>query len=175
MNILDLLLHPVRMRILQALMPNQELTVQEIGEYLSDIPPATLYRHVKKMKEGGLIEIRSSQQIRGTIEGRYGLTSAAFRGDSTQFNALPAEEHMRYFTIFLSFLQAEYDRYLSRPERDFEKDGIGYRYASVYLSEDEFTDWLEEYRTLMRRAMDVPPSPHRQKRTIAHIFLSEKE
>ena len=175
MNTLDLLLHPVRMRILHALMPDQELTVQQIGESLSDIPPATLYRHVKKMKDGGIIEIRSSQQIRGTVESRYGITSLAFHGDNTELNALPAEEHMRYFTLFLSFLQAEYDRYLSHPERDLVKDGIGYRYASVYLSEEEFTSWLEEYRTLMRRAMAVPPAPHRQKRTIAHIFLSEKE
>ncbi|BAU29560.1 helix-turn-helix protein [Aneurinibacillus soli] len=175
MNTLDLLLHPVRMRILQTLMPDRELTVQEIGEHLSDIPPATLYRHVKKLKEGGVIESRSRQQIRGTVESRYGITSSAFQGDSQAFNQLPAEEHLRYFSVFLSFLQAEFGRYLTQPERDFEKDGIGYRYTSVYLSEDEFNDWLEEYRTLMRRAMALPPAPHRMKRTLAHIFLSEKE
>ena len=53
----DVLLHPVRLRIVQALLPRRQLTAQEIGRHLGDVPQATLYRHLNKLLDGGIIEI----------------------------------------------------------------------------------------------------------------------
>lgn len=172
---LGLLLHPVRLRILQTLMPNNELTVQEIGEMLSDIPPATLYRHVNKLRDGKVIEVKSQQQIRGAVESRYVISTATLQSVGKDINDLTNEQHLQYFTVFTSFLLAEYKRYLDRPEKDLEKDGVGYRYLSVYLSDDEFEEWLSEYRALLERILTLPRTPERKKRMIANIFILDEE
>ena len=42
----DLLLHPVRWRIVQAFLGDRTLTTAELHAELSDVPMASLYRHV---------------------------------------------------------------------------------------------------------------------------------
>jgi hypothetical protein len=42
----ELMLQPVRFRILQCLLSGRQRTAQEIGLELVDVPPATLYRFV---------------------------------------------------------------------------------------------------------------------------------
>lgn len=173
MNKLDVLLHPVRMRIIQTMMPNEELTVQDMAEKLHDVAPATLYRQVKKLVEAGVIEVREQQQVRGTVEKRYGLAKEAFHASPQDLQNLSKDEHMRYFTAFTAFLQSVYGRYLSSSQIDLEKDGVGYRYASVYLSDDEFQEWLHDYRALMAKAMEKTNQPQRKKRYIAYAIIPE--
>ena len=48
----DLLAHPVRLRIILALSQNEEMTAQQLGEALTDIPQATLYRHLPEAPGG---------------------------------------------------------------------------------------------------------------------------
>ena len=172
---LELLVHPIRLRILQALMPNNELTVQEISKKLNDIPPATLYRHVNKLKEANLIEVKSQQQIRGTVENRYIVSPSVLQSGEEDVNSLTNEQHLQYFTVFTSFLLAEFKGYLDRQDKDLEKDGIGYRYFSAYLSDEEFEQWLTEYRALLERILVLPSTPERKKRTIANIFILDEE
>lgn len=43
MTKVDLLLHPVRLRVVQALL-GQEMTPQQLVDALGDVPQATLYR-----------------------------------------------------------------------------------------------------------------------------------
>ena len=49
------LLHPVRMRVVQALLAGDGLTTHELHERLPDIPIATLYRHVAYLVTHGLL------------------------------------------------------------------------------------------------------------------------
>ncbi|NNJ11357.1 helix-turn-helix domain-containing protein [Chloroflexales bacterium ZM16-3] len=44
----DLLLHPIRLRIIVALTV-QQLTVQQLAGVLPDVPQATLYRQIHKL------------------------------------------------------------------------------------------------------------------------------
>ena len=47
----DLLLHPVRLRIVQALV-GSPMTPLHLKEQLGDVPQATLYRHLSQLFEG---------------------------------------------------------------------------------------------------------------------------
>ena len=53
----DLLLHPVRLRIVQAFLGDRALTTAELGTELPDVPPASLYRHVGVLVEGGVLAV----------------------------------------------------------------------------------------------------------------------
>src|SRR5699024_10018379 len=69
------LLHPVRLRIVQALLGEGELTTHQLHEHLTDVPIATLYRHVAHLVRHDLIEVADEQRIRGTSEKTYRLAS----------------------------------------------------------------------------------------------------
>ena len=43
----EVMLNPVRMRIIQTLVAKQNMTTTEICEKISDVPRTTLYRHIK--------------------------------------------------------------------------------------------------------------------------------
>src|SRR5580658_3975046 len=42
----DLLLHPVRLRIIKAFLGERALTTAQLAAELDDVPPGSLYRHV---------------------------------------------------------------------------------------------------------------------------------
>ncbi|WP_162287835.1 helix-turn-helix domain-containing protein [Indiicoccus explosivorum] len=171
---LDLLLHPVRMRIVQTLMPELTLTVQEMEQQLDDIPPATLYRHVNKLKEAGILEIRHQEQIRGTVKNSYSLSQQLFQTPSADISTISDEENMKYFTAFTAYLQAEYQRYLSQPDKDFIRDGVSFRTASVFATDEEFEDWIREYRSVMAKLTGNKPGNKRRQRTISTIIIPGK-
>ena len=55
-DIMEVLMNPTHQRILQVLLAKGTGTTAVIREELSDIPPASLYRHVKRLLDAGLIE-----------------------------------------------------------------------------------------------------------------------
>ena len=52
----DLVLHPIRIRILMAL-AGEHRTSQQLADNLRDIPQATLYRHIARLAKAGIIEV----------------------------------------------------------------------------------------------------------------------
>jgi DNA-binding transcriptional ArsR family regulator len=64
---LDLVTHPVRLRILMAL-AGVERTAQQIAATMSDIPTSSIYRHLQKLLDAGIVEVTAQRQIRGAVE-----------------------------------------------------------------------------------------------------------
>ena len=135
----DLMLHPVRMRLLVAL-ARRRLTARQLSELLPDIPQATLYHHLGLLTHAEFLRVVSERQVRGAVEKLY-----AFAEDHTLLtradlaNASP-EDHLRYFTIFVTTLIGDFARYLQQNQPiDLFADGAGYRETPFYLSDEEFT------------------------------------
>ena len=101
----ELLLHPVRIRIMQLAASAPDLTARQLADALPDVPPATLYRHLGRLVEAGLLTVIEERPVRGATEKVYALPD----GDPLQ--VLPhredasAEEHFR---AFLGFQGAQY-------------------------------------------------------------------
>ncbi|HST89868.1 MAG TPA: helix-turn-helix domain-containing protein, partial [Ktedonobacterales bacterium] len=109
----DLILHPVRMRLLAAL-ARRQLTARQLSELLPDVPQATLYHHLGTLTRAGLLRIVSQRQVRGTVEKLYALADDnMFLGPADLANASP-DDHLRYFTIFVSALIGDFARYVQR-------------------------------------------------------------
>lgn len=58
-NKVDILMHPVRIKICQALLRNREhgLTPLEMVKMLKDVPQATLYRQIQILVDASIISI----------------------------------------------------------------------------------------------------------------------
>jgi DNA-binding transcriptional ArsR family regulator len=140
----DLLLHPVRMRILQALFDADPLTTSQLRDRLPDISPATMYRHIAVLAEGGVLEVVEEKRVRGTVERSYRVRKEEASVDPAARAAMTREDHQRAFTTFATSLMSDFDRYLAQENADPHLDGVVYRQAAVWLTEEEFAEMVEE-------------------------------
>ena len=72
----ELVLHPVRLRVLQHLRSAGEATAKEIATAMEDVPRATVYRHVKALEEAAPSRWRG----RGACAGRRRRPTRRRRG-----------------------------------------------------------------------------------------------
>jgi DNA-binding transcriptional ArsR family regulator len=173
-----LLLHPVRLRIAQALLGDRDLTTSQLGGLLADVPPATLYRQVATLLDGGVLRVVDERQLRGTVERTYRLVQEAASVDADEARGMSADEHRSGFLIFVAGLLADFDRYLDGC-RDAEghvdpvADRVGYRQAVMHLSDAEVDDLLAELGAVFARYRDTPAGEGRSRRVLSTVLLKE--
>ncbi len=168
----DLLMHPVRMRILVTL-AGQHLTAQQIMERLPDISQATLYRHLALLAQQQVLEVVEERPMRGTLEKVYALNGKAALLSPEDMAGASPDEHLRFFLIFLVSLLDDFERYVASEPSDFVGDGFGYRALPLFLTDDEFKKVVGEINTILRPYLDNGPSAERRRRLLATISIPD--
>jgi DNA-binding transcriptional ArsR family regulator len=166
---LDLLLHPVRMRIVYALSGGRVRSTADLCASLPEVPKTTVYRHVGLLGDGGVLEVADVQRVRGAVERHYRL-----RRDRTMIEAeagasMSLEDHRHGFTAAMAALHAEFDAYLNRPGADPYADLVGYRQGVLWLSRDEIIEMLGELRAVITARAENQPAPGRSPRLMSLI------
>jgi DNA-binding transcriptional ArsR family regulator len=163
----DLVLHPVRLRIVQSIGAG-EVTTAALAAKLPDVPQATLYRHVSRLVEGGLLESVAERRVRGATERTYRLAAGAAI-------ALPPgagiQEHMAAFTKFAGALVADYARYAATPGADPANDGAGFRQVTLWLDDDEFAEFARGFGDVLQKAAAHKPGGQRQPITLSTVLI----
>lgn len=172
----DLIMHPIRIRILLALV-DRKLTPLQLGEQLADVPQATLYRHLNKLMQGGLLEVIEERPVRGTVEKVYGLNqNAAAQIVSVNMENASKDDLMRYFTSFIVSLLADFWRYLQHSERpDLRADGVGFRQIPLYLSMEELEELGREMNPVILKYAKNQPAPGRRRRILTTVMIPTPE
>ena len=168
----DLLLHPIRLRIVQALGGGQ-LTPLQVKERLGDVPQATLYRHLKQLADGGLIEVVDERQVRGTVERTYGLVAEAVVLGDEDLESATREDHFRYFTTFVGTLLDDYAAYLHSGDPALGADRVGYRQVPLWLTDTELDALVETLRGAVEQHLGNEPAPGRQRRLLTTIVMPD--
>jgi DNA-binding transcriptional ArsR family regulator len=171
----DLILHPVRMRLLVTL-ARRQLTARQLSELLPDVPQATLYHHLGILTRAGLLRVVSERQVRGTVEKLYALADDnASLGPPDLANA-SRDDHLRYFTIFVTTLLGDFARYLQQDAPiDLFADGAGYRETPLYLSDEELAQAAAAVNQALLPFLSHQPAPHRRRRLLATIMFPDAE
>ncbi len=171
----DLLLHPVRLRIVQAFLGDRALTTAQLSEELSDVPAASLYRHVARLVDAGVLQVVAERRVRGAVERTYVLRLAAARVRLDEVASMTADDHRQMFMAFTAGLLADFDRYLRRPGFDLIRDGVSYAIDAMWLDDAEYRDMmLEIYRVLQPRRANTPKKG-RKRRILASVLLPADE
>jgi len=171
----DVILHPIRMRIIQALLNGNRMTAQQLQERLQDVPQATLYRHLKKMVEARVLAVAEEIPNRGTLEKVYVIPEKGAEITAEELNQASFEEQLAYFTNFAASLIGEYGRYLqNNPDTDLLKDGVTYRQFAVNLSDEENIELIMGIRKLLVEAMQKEPNEDRRRRLFTVIGFPEE-
>jgi hypothetical protein len=167
----DLLLHPVRLRIVQAFLGERALTTTALSAELSDIPPASLYRHVARLVSAGVLQVVAERRVRGALERTYMLRLAAASIGPDEIAAMSAEDHRQGFMAFVAGLLGDADRYLGRPDFDPLRDGVSYRLAGLWLDDAEYADLLRDLVRVLHPPLANAPRKGRRRRILATVLL----
>ena len=170
----DLLLHPVRLRIVQAFLSDRTLTTADLRSDLPDVPAATLYRHVGVLAEAGVLAVVGERRVRGAAERSYRLVTEAASVGAADAAAMSVDEHRRAFATFVAALLADFDRYADAaagPGLDPAADGVGYRQLALWLDDEEFTELVTELRAVLTARMALEPDGVRRRRIVSQVFL----
>ena len=159
----QVLLNPVRSRIIQFLSMNKEATAGELGTFISDVPRTTLYRHLKVLVEHNVIVVVAENRVRGSVERTYSLNVAKLSEENTTENAT------RNAFSFLMKIYADYERYFSNKNADPYRDKIFLSNVSLLLSDEEFDELLEEINKLLRAQLNNEPNENRKQRSLSFI------
>ncbi len=161
MNTVDLLLHPVRLRIVQALSGGRELTTTQLCGHLPDVSKVTVYRQVVPLVEGGFLEVAGEQRVRGAVERRYRLRADRPVIDADAAATMTVAEHRRGFAVAMAVLIAEFDAYLDRDDADPAADGVSYRQGILWLSPGELAEMTRTMLAVLRPLAGNEPAPDR--------------
>src|SRR5690348_8542687 len=145
----ELLLHPTRLRIVQAFLVDHELTTGRLRELLDDVPTATLYRQVATLSAAGVLEVAEERPVRGAVERTYRLRLEAASVGPEETATWTPEQHRAAFTAFTAGLLTDFDRYLNRGDVDLGRDVVGYRQVALHLTDDEALELVGEIGELL--------------------------
>jgi DNA-binding transcriptional ArsR family regulator len=171
----DLLLHPVRLRIVHAMSGGRTRTTSDLCASLPDVSKATVYRHVALLAEGGVLEVAAEQRVHGAVERHYRLHRARAVIDPAAAAAMSLREHRHGFAAAMAALVAEFNTYLDREHADPTADLVGYRQVPLWLNQDEIAALISEIRGIIVSRMHNQPAPDRGLYLLSPILFPIEE
>ncbi|WUD77760.1 helix-turn-helix domain-containing protein [Streptomyces sp. NBC_00510] len=175
MDTVDLLLHPVRLRIVHAMSGNRTLTTSQLCDLLPDVSKATVYRHVGLLADGGVLEVEDEQRVRGAVERHYRLRRERAVVDAETAASVSREDHRRVFAVAMAALMAEFNAYLDRDGADPAADLVGYRQHALWLSDEERAALIADLRRVLLPRLANGPAPGRTRHLVSPILFPAEE
>lgn len=161
MDAIDLLLHPVRLRIVHVLASGHDLTTNQLCVHLGDVSKVTVYRQVAVLVAGGFVEVAGERRVRGAVERRYRLRQERPVIDVEMARGMTLEDHRRGFATAMAVLIAEFNGYLDRDGADPVADGVSYRQGVLWLSPDERAELTRTILSVLKDSVVNEPAPGR--------------
>lgn len=170
----DVLLHPIRLRIVLA-MVGAEMTTAQLRERLPDVAPATLYRQVATLADSGLLEVVGEEQKRGGVERTYRVVEEAASIGPEDAGAMTSEQHMSAFMTFVGAMIHSFGRYLDHPDSDPSRDGVGYRQAGIWLTPKELEELVADLGEALAPYLEHEPAPGRSRSMLNTVLIPDLE
>jgi hypothetical protein len=171
MSTADLVLHPVRLRIIRAFLGDRALTTAQLRNELPDVPPASLYRHIARLVDAGVLSVVHERRVRGTVERTYILRVVAANINLQELETWTPEDHRQAFMAFVAGLLGDFDRYLSRGDIDLLRDGVTYRMAGLWLDDAELIELGRDMARVLQPRLANPPRPGRRRRILGTVLM----
>lgn len=160
MEIAEVVMNPVRQRIFQYFLLNETGTVKEVKNALSDVPSASLYRHMKILADSSILVVVGENRIRGTVESVYKLNKDAMAAEDENGNGVQ---------MALLGLCASFAKYFSAGSADPKRDMLLFTNCTLMLTDEEFTGFLSEINEIGLKYMKAEPSAGSKTRRITLI------
>ena len=175
----DLILHPVRMRLIMALGAGAPMSPAQLLERMPDVPPATLYRHLNALRQGGIISVvdeprpraPGERRTRGAVERRFTIRPGAASLGPADLVDATSDDHVRWFASFVASLLGAFGRYAASGTPDLVRDGVGYRQNVIHLSDAELASMAAALNAALMPFVANEPAEGRTARLFATILM----
>jgi len=171
----DLLLHPVRLRIVQAFLGDRALTTGQLASELGDVPAGSLYRHVAMLTKAGVLQVVGERRVRAVVERTYMLRILAAQIQPDEVAAMTPTQHLQAFVAYVAGMLTDAERYLTTGTPDPTRDGASYRMGALWLTDAEFADLVRDLRTVLQPRLANGPGKGRRRRMLYTVLLPAPE
>lgn len=137
------MLHPVRLRIVQALATRESVNATELCELINDVPRTTLYRHINILLNSAILSVVAETKLRGSLERTLALNKGELSKRNTRENV--PENALR----FLMDRYAKFHRYFSRERPNAGRELYFFNTTILMMDDAEFDRFLSELRELL--------------------------
>lgn len=162
MELMKVLSNPVKLRIMQYVQENDTVTTKQIAEKLTDVPTATLYRHINTMLKEEILIIAEERKVRGSLErsiavnkqmmvdvGNDGIAGAAYQ--------------------FLMNLFLQFRKYEEKGNCDPIRDMLSMRICMLKLTDEKFYEMFNEWKDMIDKYQKEEDTLHGKMRSISFI------
>lgn len=163
MNLSDVVLNPVRMRIIQELALRGEMTTTALCQKIPDVPRTTMYRHISLLLEYEVLKVTAEKKVRGSLERSLALVIETLSRDNTIENA-PKNAYLFLMNRYVAFR-----RYFAGKHADPGRDKLFLNTSILMLDDDEFDRFLGELRLLLTNYIGLEAAAGRKARDISII------
>lgn len=146
----DLLLHPVRLRVILAV-AGRRVTAQQLAAELPDVPQASLYRNLRALVDAGIVSVVEEHRVKNTVERTFALPETNLTLSPADLEGAGPTEHLRLFTRFLGMLLGYFSRYAHSGRVDLKRDRAAYQMFSLDLSDAEAARLSRELSAVFKR------------------------
>lgn len=169
----DIVLHPVRFRIL-TIVTGRKMTAQQIVAALPDVAQASIYRHVNRLTEAGILQAMEAPSARGGVEKVFTIPTPMAATLSTEDMAsVSYEDHIHYFTNYCALLMSKGRAYLRQKALDGRTGGI-YSFEALYLTDAEYEHLATGLEALEGLALSNQPGPGRRRRLLFTAIIPDE-
>ncbi|UDK96129.1 helix-turn-helix domain-containing protein [Lysinibacillus sphaericus] len=162
-NKAEVLMHPVRMKILQALMHNTDegLSTLEMISVIKDVPQATLYRHIQILMDESIIKIVKERKVRSVTEKFYALNEDAAKISKEDWSILTKKQKLNYISYYQLALLSQYQNYLNLCEEDEHiVDSATFSLLDLSLTKEQFNHFQNDLNDLLTKYYNMSDSSH---------------
>lgn len=131
----DVVLHPVRLRIIQQLGGRTRTTTQ-LRDALPDIAQATLYRHVAALLDAGVVAVVDERRTRGAIERTLALGDRMAAVDQAELLSMSSAQLRTAFLTFLGDVTGDFDRFLASDTAQ-SRELVGFARTPLHVNTDD--------------------------------------
>ncbi len=169
------MLNPVRIKIIQEIGFRKEATTKEISEILTDVPQATLYRHIANLVKNKILVVSQENQVRGIIEKVYKVNENLKSDLKLDAEKLSIDDLSRMFIRFILELLVDFDRCAANKKKvtDLHRK-IGFTSTSIYLSDDELAEMMTEVSQVYMKRFNNEKTDKRELRKISNIVSTSQ-
>jgi len=171
MDSVELLLHPLRLRIVHAMSGGRTLTTSQLLARMPDVSKATMYRQVSLLVEGGILAVEGEQRVGGAVERRYRLSQPRHVIDPETAAMASLEDYRRAFAVAMAALLGEFNAYLDRGQADPGADAVGFLQHALWLGVDERAQLIHGMREAIAPRLGNKPAPGRRQYLLSPILF----
>lgn len=173
LKIMECVSNPIKCRLLIEILKSGETTAKFLAEKCVDIPQTTLYRHLKRMTEDGILQVVNETQIRGTVEKTYAVTFD-LKDTDAMIGENSGKMYMQMFLQYILTFAKQFQTYCNTPGIDIKNDKSGFSLSYVYLTDEELENAIAAISKILSPLQNNKPAPDRKLRTIGVIISPEQ-